>query len=359
MRVRLDPKKRPVRVRTRRYPPKQRLWLEKYVDTLVDMDMFTTDVMPDWHAAPILVSKRGSKAQFRMAIDLRPVNAATLKKEAWPMPNLDAEMVDFAKSTCFAVLDFVSGYWQLPLHPDSYGACGLITPKGVFASKRVLPGLANATAYFQGSVEPLFKDIRDNMKAWLDDFNLHTENEKKLLQLLCQFFEVCRQCGLFLSARKCRFYAKELRWCGRITATGYTMDPSKAEGLKNLDSPRTAEELSQLVYCCRWMASAIPDFARTIDPLVKILERAYAQAGRRTTRAIKNVDLRTLSWGQVEERAWLTLQDKLHNAVELSYPDATKKICVFTDLRLRKLLVGSRHSDYARAAEPTDGKTAK
>lgn len=75
--------------------------------------------------------QKGSKVKFRVAVDLRPVNAATMK-EARPthMPHLESELSDFAGSKCFASLDFASGYWQLPLHPDFYSTCDIFTPKG-------------------------------------------------------------------------------------------------------------------------------------------------------------------------------------------------------------------------------------
>ena len=107
-----------------------------------------------------------------MVVDLWPVNSVTVK-EAWPMLHTDSEIRDFACSTSFACRDFVSGYWQSPVHPESYTACGIVTPRGVVASTRVPPGLANANAFFQSSVEPLFRTFRAWLKAWLDDFNLH------------------------------------------------------------------------------------------------------------------------------------------------------------------------------------------
>lgn len=90
-----------------------------------------------------------------MAIYLRPVNASTVK-ESWPMNHLDSEIQGFGGSTCFATLDFASGYWQLPLQGDSYTARGVVTPKGVYASRRVLPGLANATSYSKALPNPYF-----------------------------------------------------------------------------------------------------------------------------------------------------------------------------------------------------------
>jgi len=120
------------------------------------------------------------------------------------MPHLDSEVMDFAGSTCFASLDFVSAYWQLPLHPESYSKCGIFTPKTVLASKRVLPGLANATSYFQSTVEPLFAELRDHLKAWLDDFNLHAKTEIDLLSHLEIFFQDLPQAWLILISTQVR-----------------------------------------------------------------------------------------------------------------------------------------------------------
>lgn len=330
MRVRLDPTKRPVRVKARRYSPDQRRFLDKYIDTLRKMDFVVDMPTASWQAAPLLVPKPG-KATYRMAVDLRPVNAATVK-EAWPMPHLESEVHDFAGSTCFASLDFVSGYWQLPLHPESYAACGIITPKGVVASRRVLPGLANATSFFQSTVEPLFSSLRPFMKAWLDDFSLHAKDEETLLNALEEFFKICHAKNLFLHARKCRLFERELRWCGRIVSKeGYRLDPSRLEGLKGMVAPKTAEELAQFVYCCRWMSTAIPAFSQRIAPLTSLLESAYSQSGRRTNRSVRNITLRSLSWGPVHEKAFSDLQESLRQAVTLSHPDPEKVVCVFTD----------------------------
>ena len=203
---------KPVRVRSRRYTTEGRAWLGKYVKALVDMNFLVPTPDASWQAAPLLVAKRNSKAKFRLAIDLRPVNAATIK-QAWPMPNLDSEVYDFAGSKFFAVLDFCSGYWQLPVDPESWDACGIVTPKGTYSSTRVLPGLTNATVHFQSTVEPLFAELRDHLKAWLDDFNLHAKTEDELLSVFKRFLQICQEKNLFLSAKKCQLFKKEVTWC--------------------------------------------------------------------------------------------------------------------------------------------------
>ena len=251
MRIRVDPSRRSVKVRVRRYPKAQRVFLKKYVKQLVKMGFLIPNPDAEWQAAPHIVPKPNSKVKFRMTIDLRPVNSATAKT-AWPMPHLDSEMQDFAGSTCFACLDFCSGYWQLPLDHGSLGACGIICPDGVYSATRVLQGLTNATSHFQSSIEPLFAELRANMKAWLDDFNLHAHDESSLLALLERFFEICSKHNLILSAKKCTFFKKDIKWCGRIVNTdGYSMDPSNSSALAAIDKPTTAGELCEFVHCLR------------------------------------------------------------------------------------------------------------
>ena len=322
---------KPVRVRSRRYTAEGRAWLEKYVKALVDMNFLVPNSDASWQAAPLLVAKRNSKAKFRLATDLRPVNAATIK-QAWPMPNLDSEVYDFAGSKFFAVLDFCSGYWQLPVDPESWDACGIVTPKGTYSSTRVLPGLTNATVHFQSTVEPLFAELRDHLKAWLDDFNLHAKTEDELLSVFKRFLQICQEKNLFLSAKKCQLFKKEVTWCGRkISGDGYEMDPYNSEWLKDLSMPKTGGELFQYIHCCRWMSTAIPAFEQRIAPLSNILEQAYERSGRRKKKSIENMELSLLSWGPDHERAFKDLQTSILNFTKLAYPKKGSILCVYTD----------------------------
>lgn len=305
--------------------------MKKYVKQLVKMGFLLPNRDAEWQSAPHIVPEPNSKVRLRMTIDLRPVSSATTKT-AWSMPHLDREMQDFSGSTCFACLEFCSGYWQLPLHPDSFSACGFICPDGVYSSTRVLQGLTNATAHFQSKVEPFFAELIANMKAWLDDFNLHSRDERTILALLERFFEICSEHNLILSAKKCVFFTNEIKWCGRVVnMDGFSMDQSKSEALAAIEKPQSAGELCEFIHCLHWMSISIPNFHERIEKLNEVLERAYDRAGRRTKRSIKDMQLRSLSWGTEHDRVFAELQDNLRNSIQLSHLDEYKCICVHTD----------------------------
>lgn len=130
--------------------------------------------------------KPKSKAEYQVTVDLRPVKRATVL-ESWPMPHLEAEMNDFHGSTAFASIDFVSGYCQLPVARNSWTKLGVISPAGVLAAARTLPGMKNAAANFQRCIEPCFSELRDRVKAWIDDFCIHTSNETTVLHTVDRF----------------------------------------------------------------------------------------------------------------------------------------------------------------------------
>lgn len=107
------------------------------------------DEMPtaEWQAAPLLIPDLGSRAACRLTMELRSLNEATVQ-ESCPIPHLYREVFDFAGRTCFTSIDVVSRSGQLPLHPDPYAACEVISPRGGLISKRVLNVPPNAVAYF-------------------------------------------------------------------------------------------------------------------------------------------------------------------------------------------------------------------
>lgn len=54
--------------------------------------------------------------------------------------------------------------------------------------------------------------MREFIKGYLDDFIAHTQTEDKLLEVLGAFFLICRKNNLKRSAKKCKFFLKQVKW---------------------------------------------------------------------------------------------------------------------------------------------------
>jgi len=330
MKVRIQEGARVSIARSRKTTPVKRAYMKSFVEQLESYGFIRPISNPTWVSAPHLVPKPGTD-KLRMTFDLRPVNAATIP-DTWVMPHIESEAGDFRGAKYFAQIDFTSGYWQLPLDPDSQPHHSFVTPQGIYAPTRILQGGRNAPIHFQRAVEPCFRHLRESLKAWLDDFILFSGTEDEYLELLIEFLETCRKYGLKVHIIKSVFFCMQVRWIGRIwDSEGFRYDPRNAEALSQMDSPQNAAELSQVLNCLQWMSQAVPKFAERAYPLRKILDAAYTKSGKRTSRSIRKYKLKDLGWNESTEAIYKGLLEDLRQSVRLSYPEPGKTICVHTD----------------------------
>lgn len=182
MKVELKRDATPVAAKARRYTQDGRKFMERYVNRVIEYGFGEVTTEAKWVAAPVLVAKP-PPALFRLTFDYRPINAATALI-TWPMPHIDSELTDLAGSKVFAVVDFVTGYWQIPLQKESQLLLSFMTTNKVVCPTRCTQRAKNAGTNFQSKVEPLFTEIRNALKALLDEFMLHSSTEKGLLEIL-------------------------------------------------------------------------------------------------------------------------------------------------------------------------------
>lgn len=60
----------------------------------------------------------------------------------------------------------------------------------------------NSAANFQEKVESCFSELKENIKAWIDELMIFATDEAHLLRLLRRFFLIFRQRRLILSLPK-------------------------------------------------------------------------------------------------------------------------------------------------------------
>ncbi len=90
-----------------------------------------------WACAPLIVRKPHTKDEFRMTVNLRPVNSQT-KQIASPMSMLEVVVDHLRGATCFSLLDFIKGYWQFALDPECQEIFSFLTDTGIYVGKNGL-----------------------------------------------------------------------------------------------------------------------------------------------------------------------------------------------------------------------------
>ncbi|OQR83686.1 hypothetical protein ACHHYP_14408 [Achlya hypogyna] len=332
LKVRLKPDAVPVKSGLRRYPPLHVDFMKKHVAELEAIGAVYKNNRARWAAAPRIVPKK-DPTDLRMTIDSRPINACT-EPMPWPMPNLDAAMATLAGTRVYFSLDWLKGYWQLALHPSCQEYFSFMTPFGVYTPTRVLMGQSDAVAYCQFVENELFGDLLlHGLLAWLDDLLGYAADTASLFSILESVLSICAKSGLKLHAKKCRFFQKSVKWCGKvISADGITHCPERLQGLLDLSPPTTAADLQQFLCATNWMRASIPDYAALVAPLGQLLDvAARAAGGSRKKSTLSKVDLSTIGWSADHARTFDLVKSALANMVPMSHPQADKAMCVFTD----------------------------
>lgn len=222
-------------------------FLTNTVTTLVECGTAYENPTSPWASAPLLVPKPGP-TKFRFTTDLRSVNHFTVAYQ-YPMPNTEQEIFKVSGSKYFANVDFCQKYWQLALDPDSQPTQSFITPDGIYSPTRVMHGTTNAVMHLQSSIESkLPPSLRPHILLWLDDVLQHAATPEKLMDVMEECFAFCVKWNLKLHPAKCTLYAMSMRWCGRIISSEVIrFDPSRINGIKDMDTPTTGAQLQQFV----------------------------------------------------------------------------------------------------------------
>ncbi|MDR3427875.1 RNase H-like domain-containing protein, partial [Silvimonas sp.] len=139
--------------------------------------------------------------------------------------------------------------------------------------------------------------------------------------------------GLKVSAKKTTFYARELKYCGRVlTRVGAKFDQQYIDTVLRMGKPITVGELRSYLATVNWLRLAIPRFAEVVEPLQAALTKGLRYARAHRIRQPKNLPvIVTCGWGAEQDAAFERVCHAVANTVTLGFPDDSKVTCVWSD----------------------------
>ena len=161
----------------------------------------------------------------------------------------------------------------------------------------------DSVVYCQAAVQEMFIDLLyQGLLIWLDDLLGYENSESQLLKLLEKVLKICQQRGLKLNPKKCSFFKKEAKCCGRIISSqGVAHDPEQIKALQDLPAPSSGKDLQQFVCAMNWMRQSIPGYNKQVKPLMDFMEKVYQKAGDQTRQRVAKVDLLEAGWSTIED----------------------------------------------------------
>lgn len=258
----------PISRRGCRIPFAQRSNVTKMVNELLASGIITHSNSP--YTAQLVIVKK-TTGEDRMCVDYRPLNAVTVK-HAFPMPIVEELLAKLAGNTFFTALDFMSGYYQVPVHPDSRKFTAFDTHEGHYEFARMPFGLVNAPSVFQACIIELVNRVpAGEAVAYMDDIVIPSASIEQGLDRLRRFLMAVADVGLTLRKEKCVFLAERIKFLGHnISKKGIEPGDKKTAAISEFPQPTNAHEVRRFLGLTGYFRKFVKDYARISRPLTDL-----------------------------------------------------------------------------------------
>ncbi len=201
----------PIRQNPYRLPFAKRQQVEESIAEMLRDGIIRPSTSP-WASPITLVPKKDGST--RICADFRKLNQVTVK-DAHPLPHIQDVFDQLQGATIFSTLDLKSGYWQIPMHPDSIPKSAITCHLGLFEFLRLPFGLCNAPAIFQRTMNKVLSGLIGKCcMVYIDDIIVYSSSTTEHLQHLGAVFQRLRAAGLQLKPSKCSFFLEEVELLG-------------------------------------------------------------------------------------------------------------------------------------------------
>ncbi|KAG2957564.1 hypothetical protein PC118_g23956 [Phytophthora cactorum] len=145
--------------------------MESEIQEYLDLGLIRPSTTP-WASPVLMIRKRDGGIRF--CIDYRKLNAVTVK-DSYPMPLIDDILDVLGNAKLFSTLDTASGYWNVPMDPDSAEKTGFTSKFGLYEWLVMPFGLCNAVPAF-GDAGVITTNMIRARQWYLDEYIYENTN---------------------------------------------------------------------------------------------------------------------------------------------------------------------------------------
>ena len=302
----------PIRQRPYRVSPANKPHISTHIQEMLDHNIIRPSQSP-WSSPVIIIPKKDGGTRF--VVDYRKLNQVT-QKDSYPLPRIDDSLDCLGGASYFSVIDFCSGYFQIPLDEQAKQFTAFITQDGLFEFEVMPFGLCNAPSTFQRLMEQCLRGLQWQIcLIYLDDVIIYSKTFEDHLTHLSAVFDRLRDAGLKLKPSKCQFGCKSVPYLGFIaTPEGISPDPGKVESVRTYPVPTNLKQVRSFLGLANYYRRFIPKFAHICHPLTQLTRKNQP-----------------FTWTSECQDAFDLLKQKLISAPILGYPDFSLEFILHVD----------------------------
>jgi len=262
-----------------------------------------------------LVFVNKPNGDVRPCLDARFINSRTVPEFTTP-EKIQHVLRSFKNVKYISVLDLRSSFLQVDLDEESRQFTAFKFNHTIYQFTRVPFGLKNSLAAFEKAINPVIpKHLKDNIKNYVDDILILSDNFSSHLFHLRTIFTNLLQSGATLNFSKCNFFKSSVKFVGHIISTnGISKDPEKIQAIRDYPRPLNPKQTQSFLGLLNFYNHFTDKYAEYAAPLNDLIR--------------KNA---TWKWGEKEENSFLKLKEELSKDINLNSPDYDKQFFIQCD----------------------------
>ncbi|XP_068212662.1 uncharacterized protein [Palaemon carinicauda] len=207
------------------------------VDKLLELDIIEASISN--YCSPVVLVKK-SDASYRMCIDFRQLNAATVF-DCEPIPTIDENLDKFSNCKYLSEIDLAKAYYQVPMEESCRKYTAFSTNRGLFQFKRMPFGLSTACSTYNRLMRQVLKNL-DHVSFYFDNIFVHSSSWPEHLVALEKVFARLRSWNLTCGPSKCRFGYEVIHYLGyQIGRNSLQPLPDKVQAILDMPFPNLSK----------------------------------------------------------------------------------------------------------------------
>ena len=222
----------------------------------------------DWCAGMVVVPKENGKV--RICVNLAKLNQS-VKGELHPLPAVDQVLAQLAGAKVMSKLDANSGFWQIPLSPESAKLTTFITPYGHYCFHCLPFGISSAPEHFQRRMSDILTGL-PGVVCMIDDILIHGKMREEHSTHLRDVLDRLQDAGMTLNKEKCQFAQTSLKFLGHIIdSERIRPDPNKVQAILDIQTPANVGDVRRYLGMVNHLSKFAPNLAEVTQPMRELL----------------------------------------------------------------------------------------
>jgi len=186
----------PVYSSPRRMSPSEKKILDEQVQEWIEKKIVEPCVSE--YASPVVIAWKKDRSP-RVCIDYRRLNKK-IYKDRYPLPLIEDLLDKLRRTKVFSVLDLKSGFFHVPVAPDSRKYTAFVTSSGQYWFLKTPMGLSIAPPVFQRYINTAFRQLvqQGTILVYMDDIIILALDENEALERLQIVLKTASEYALML-----------------------------------------------------------------------------------------------------------------------------------------------------------------